>query len=115
MPSLPSPVTSPAPAHHAGGRPSRANVAAKTFQCTECSAVLLSPTEFQLHIDRRHMNGNDSNNDEDDSIKWFWEHFDAEHYSIWRSDYKFNNELTMVFMSCNLVGGEKFSLNTKHY
>merc|ERR1712083_451684 len=25
-----------------------------------------------------------SNNDEDDSIKWFWEHFDAEHYSIWR-------------------------------
>merc|ERR1719145_225091 len=46
-----------------------------------------------------------SNNDEDDSIKWFWEHFDAENYSIWRSDYKFNNELTMVFMSCNLVGG----------
>merc|ERR1712066_499225 len=46
-----------------------------------------------------------SNNDEDDSIKWFWEHFDAEHYSIWRSDYKLNNELTMVFMSCNLVGG----------
>merc|ERR1712107_696257 len=37
-----------------------------------------------------------SNNDEDDSIKWFWEHFGAEHYSIWRSDYKFNNELTMV-------------------
>ena len=27
-----------------------------------------------------------SNNDDDDSIKWFWEHFDAEHYSIWRSD-----------------------------
>merc|ERR1711973_1073692 len=25
-----------------------------------------------------------SNNDEDDSIKWFWEHFDAENYSIWR-------------------------------
>ena len=69
MPSLPSPVTSPAPAHHAGGRPSRANVAAKTFQCTECSAVLLSPTEFQLHIDRRHMNGNDSNNDEDSDVE----------------------------------------------
>merc|ERR1719460_2999607 len=46
-----------------------------------------------------------SNNDEDDSIKWFWEHFDAEYYSIWRSDYKFNSELSMVFMSCNLVGG----------
>ena len=49
-----------------------------------------------------------SNNDADDSIKWFCEHFDAEHYSIWRSDYKFNSELTMVFMSCNLVGGRGF-------
>lgn len=46
-----------------------------------------------------------SNNDEDDSIKWFWEHFDPEHYSIWRGDYKYNDELKMVFMSCNLVGG----------
>lgn len=46
-----------------------------------------------------------SNNDEDDSIKWFWEHFDPEHYSIWRGDYKYNDELKMVFMSCNLMGG----------
>jgi len=46
-----------------------------------------------------------SNNDEDESIKWFWEHFDHENYSIWRGDYKFNSELTMVFMSCNLIGG----------
>merc|ERR1712179_776842 len=46
-----------------------------------------------------------SNNDEDDSIKWFWEHFDSENYSIWRCDYKYNDELTMVFMSCNLIGG----------
>merc|ERR1712080_757442 len=37
-----------------------------------------------------------------------WKRFypnNDEDYSIWRSDYKFNNELTMVFMSCNLVGG----------
>jgi len=46
-----------------------------------------------------------SNNDEDDSIKWFWEHFDTENYSIWKGDYKYNDELAMVFMSCNLVGG----------
>merc|ERR1711910_114276 len=57
-----------------------------------------------------------SNNDEDDSIKWFWEHFDAENYSIWRADYKYNDELAMVFMSCNLIGGmfqrlEKFKKN----
>jgi len=46
-----------------------------------------------------------SNNDEDESIKWFWEHFDHENYSIWRGDYTYNKELTLIFMSCNLVGG----------
>merc|ERR1712243_361295 len=46
-----------------------------------------------------------SNNDEDESVKWFWEHFDHENYSIWRGDYKYNDELTMVFMSYNLIGG----------
>merc|ERR1712059_188149 len=44
-------------------------------------------------------------NDEDKSIPYFWEKFDKEHYSIWRCDYKYNDELTMVFMSCNLIGG----------
>merc|ERR1712172_109800 len=46
-----------------------------------------------------------SNNDEPESVAWFWEHFDHENYSIWRGDYKYNDELTMVFMSCNLIGG----------
>jgi elongation factor 1-gamma len=46
-----------------------------------------------------------SNNDEEPSIKWFWEHFDAENYSIWKSDYKYNEELAMIFMSSNLIGG----------
>merc|ERR1712024_165170 len=46
-----------------------------------------------------------SNNDEPESVAWFWEHFDHENYSIWRGDYKYNDELTMVFMSCNLLGG----------
>merc|ERR1712106_881948 len=31
--------------------------------------------------------------------------FDHEDYSIWKGDYKYNDELTMVFMSCNLIGG----------
>jgi elongation factor 1-gamma len=46
-----------------------------------------------------------SNNDEDKSIPYFWEKFDKENYTIWRCDYKYNDELTMVFMSCNLIGG----------
>lgn len=46
-----------------------------------------------------------SNNDEVESIPYFWQKFDKEHYSIWRCDYKYSDELTMVFMSCNLIGG----------
>merc|ERR1712165_48570 len=46
-----------------------------------------------------------SNNDEAESIPYFWQKFDKENYSIWRCDYKYADELTMVFMSCNLIGG----------
>merc|ERR1719499_1348085 len=46
-----------------------------------------------------------SNNDEVESVPYFWQKFDKEHYSIWRCDYKYADELTMVFMSCNLMGG----------
>lgn len=46
-----------------------------------------------------------SNNDEDKSVPYFWEKFDKEAYSIWYGEYKYPDELTMVFMSCNLIGG----------
>lgn len=46
-----------------------------------------------------------SNNSESTSIPYFWEKFDPENYSIWFGEYKYNNELTKVFMSCNLISG----------
>jgi len=46
-----------------------------------------------------------SNKDTDVSIPYFWEKFDAENYSIWLGEYKYNEELTKVFMSCNLIAG----------
>merc|ERR1712173_126193 len=46
-----------------------------------------------------------SNNDEEEAVKWFWEHFDTENYSIWKGDYNYNDELTLTFMSANLIGG----------
>ncbi|TPX30442.1 hypothetical protein SmJEL517_g05992 [Synchytrium microbalum] len=39
------------------------------------------------------------------AVNWFWENFDAQGYSLWRVVYKYNNELTMTFMSANLIGG----------
>lgn len=46
-----------------------------------------------------------SNEDESKSIPYFFEKFDPENYSIWYGEYKYPEELTKVFMSCNLIGG----------
>ena len=40
------------------------------------------------------------------AIPHFWENFDREGYSIWYSQYKYPEELTLTFMSCNLIAGE---------
>lgn len=46
-----------------------------------------------------------SNEAETVSIPYFFEKFDPENYSIWYGEYKYPEELTKVFMSCNLIGG----------
>ena len=46
-----------------------------------------------------------SNNETPDAMKYFWEEIPFEEYSIWRCDYKYNNELTLTYMSNNLIGG----------
>ncbi|KAL8989346.1 MAG: hypothetical protein Q9177_001753 [Variospora cf. flavescens] len=39
------------------------------------------------------------------ALPWFWENYNAEEYSLWRVDYKYNNELTEIFMTSNLITG----------
>ena len=46
-----------------------------------------------------------SNNETPDALKWFWENYNPAEYSLWKLDYKYNEELTQVFMSANLIGG----------
>lgn len=46
-----------------------------------------------------------SNLDTPDALKWFWENYNPEEYSLWAVDYKYNDELTQVFMTSNLIGG----------
>ena len=47
-----------------------------------------------------------SNQETPDALKYFWENVPLEEeYSIWRFDYKYNDELTLTFMSNNLIGG----------
>ncbi|KAL9947729.1 hypothetical protein D7B24_007057 [Verticillium nonalfalfae] len=46
-----------------------------------------------------------SNLETPEALKWFWENIPFEEYSLWKVDYKYNDELTMTFMSANLIGG----------
>jgi len=47
-----------------------------------------------------------SNNDTPVSLKFFFdEWYKPEEWSLWKVDYKYNDELTQVFMSSNLIGG----------
>jgi elongation factor 1-gamma len=45
-----------------------------------------------------------SNSETPDAMKWFWTNANFEEYSLWQVDYKYNDELTQVFMSSNLIG-----------
>ena len=38
------------------------------------------------------------------ALPWFWENFNAEEYSLWKCNYKYNDELTQTFMTANLIG-----------
>ncbi|KAK0727372.1 hypothetical protein B0T26DRAFT_672048 [Lasiosphaeria miniovina] len=46
-----------------------------------------------------------SNKETPEALKWFWENVPFNEYSIWKVDYKYNDELTITFMSNNLIGG----------
>jgi elongation factor 1-gamma len=39
------------------------------------------------------------------AIPYFWDKLDKKNYSIWQCEYKYPQDLKMVFMSCNLMGG----------
>jgi elongation factor 1-gamma len=39
------------------------------------------------------------------AIPYFWTNFDPQHCSIWFCEYKYPEELTQIFMTCNLVAG----------
>jgi len=39
------------------------------------------------------------------ALPYFWKNFDKENCSIWFCEYKFPEDLTQIFMTCNLVSG----------
>jgi len=57
-----------------------------------------------------------SNNNGPTAMKWFWENVKFDEYSLWRVKYKYNDELTLTFMSNNLIGGfnNRLEASRKH-
>lgn len=62
---------------------------------------LLPATSFNFDEFKRTY----SNNPPDVYLPYLWEKFDSENCSIWLCEYKYNDELGLVFMSSNLVRG----------
>jgi len=63
---------------------------------------LLPPSKFILDDWKRVYSNEETR---PTALNWFWEHFDAEGYSIWFGDYKYNHECQKMFMTLNLLGG----------
>jgi elongation factor 1-gamma len=63
---------------------------------------LLPKSTFILDEWKRVYSNNDTR---PTAVDYFWKNFDPQGYSIFRVEYKYNNELTQVFMSSNLIGG----------
>lgn len=62
----------------------------------------LPKSNFNLEEWKRQYSNLDTRKE---ALPWFYEKFDHEGFSIWRVDFKYNEELTQVFMSSNQIGG----------
>ena len=74
---------------------------------------LLGKSSFPLEDWKRMYSNEDTRSV---ALPWFWEHYNPEEWSIWRVDFKYNDELTLCFMSNNQVGGfiERLSGSIKY-
>ncbi|KAI5888030.1 eEF1-gamma domain-containing protein [Schizophyllum commune H4-8] len=64
----------------------------------------LPKSSFNLEDWKRAYSNKDTRG-ADGALEWFYQNFDKDGFSIWRVDFKYNNELTQTFMSSNQIGG----------
>lgn len=63
---------------------------------------LLPPSNFNLEDWKRVYSNSETR---PDAVKYFWDNYDPAGYCMYKLDYKYNSELTRIFMTCNLVSG----------
>ncbi|KAG6900248.1 hypothetical protein C0993_000889 [Termitomyces sp. T159_Od127] len=64
----------------------------------------LPKSMFNLEEWKRQYSNNDTRG-AGGALEWFYKNFDAAGFSVWRVDFKYNEELTQTFMSSNQIGG----------
>jgi len=64
----------------------------------------LPKSSFNLEDWKRAYSNKDTRGP-DGSLEWFYQNFDKEGFSVWRFDFKYNEELTLTFMSSNQLTG----------
>ena len=63
---------------------------------------LLPASSFNLEDWKRFYSNNETR---PTAIDYFWKNFDRNGFSIWWVNYRYNDELSKIFMTCNLVTG----------
>jgi len=61
--------------------------------------------QSKLVMDEWKRKYSNTKNIKGEAMPWLWEHFDPEGYSLYKVDYKFNEELTSLMLTNNFVGG----------
>jgi elongation factor 1-gamma len=61
----------------------------------------LGRSNFVLDDWKRKYSNSDTRGE---ALPWFWENVNLEEYSLWKVGYKYNSELTQIFMTSNLIG-----------
>jgi len=62
---------------------------------------LLPPSKFILDDWKRFY----SNEETENALRYLWENYDHEGYSVWFGEYKYPEDNQKIFMTLNLVGG----------
>jgi len=68
--------------------------------------------ESKLVMDEWKRTYSNTKNIKGEAMTWFWDHYDPEGYSIYKMDYKHNEDLSQLFTTCNFVTGFQQRLDT---
>lgn len=95
------PKKEPAPKKEAAPAPAAEKPAEEAPKKPKHPLEALGKPEFNLEDWKRFYSNEDTR---PTSLPWFWQNYKPEEFSLWRVDYKYDNELKLTFMANNLIG-----------